>query len=53
VGEVKCAPGDRDRIIPAAGQEMRFAEVGQEERMVDAARRLGVHQRILHECHAL
>ena len=53
MGEVEGAPGDRERIVPAAGQEMRLPEVGQEERMVGGARRPRVGQRLLHEGHAL
>jgi len=37
VREVDCVLGDRDPIVPAAGQEMRLAEIGQEKRMVDSA----------------
>ena len=40
VREVHGTPSDRHRIVPAAGQEMRLAEIGQEERMVNGARRL-------------
>ena len=47
VREVDCVLGDRDPIVPAAGQEMRLAELGQKERMVDDARRLGVCERLL------
>ncbi len=47
--EVEGAPGDCRRIVPAAGQEMRLTEVGQEERMVDGARRLGVSERLFYE----
>ena len=28
VREVQSAPGDRDRVVPVAGEEMRFAEIG-------------------------
>ena len=47
-----CMPR-RDRIVPAAGQKMRLAEIGQEERMVSGARRLGIRKRLLYEDHAL
>jgi len=53
VREVEGPPRDRHRIIPAAGQKMRLAELGQKERMVDDARRLGVRECLLHEGHAL
>ena len=53
VREVEGSPGDRGRVVPAAGQEMGFAEIGQEERMVNSARRIGVRERLLHEGHAL
>jgi hypothetical protein len=53
VCEVEGAPGDGDRILPAAGQEMRLAEIGQEERMVGCARHLGVRERLFHEGQAL
>src|SRR5262249_47375639 len=53
VREVQGAPRNRNRVVPAAGQEMRLAEIGQEERMVDGARRLWVRERLLHEDHAL
>ena len=49
VREVEGPPRDRHRIIPAAGQKMRLAELGQKERMVDDARRLGVCERLLGE----
>jgi hypothetical protein len=47
VGEVESAPGDRERIVPAAGQAVRLAEVGQEQRMVVGARRGRVGDRFL------
>ena len=47
-----CMPR-RDRIVPATGQKMRLAEIGQEERMVSGARRLGIRKRLLYEDHAL
>ena len=53
VREVEGAPGDRTRVVSAAGHQMRLAEVGQEERVVDGARRRGVGERLLHEDHAL
>ncbi len=34
VREVEGAPGDRTRVVSAAGHQMRLAEVGQEERVV-------------------
>jgi hypothetical protein len=45
VREVEGAPGDRDRIVPAAGQEMRLAEISQKERTVGGAGHLGVCER--------
>ena len=52
VREFKGAPGDRHRVVPAAGPEMRLAEIGQEERMLGGARRLRIRERFLHEGHA-
>ena len=47
------APGDRERVVPAAGQEVRLAEIGEEERIVGRASHLGIRERFLHEDHAL
>ena len=53
VREVKGAPGDRGRLVPAAGQEMRLAEIGQEKRMAGGARCLWVSDCLLYDGHAL
>src|SRR5262249_27103132 len=52
VCEVESAPSDRDRVGPAAGREVRLAEIGQEKRMAVGARCFGVRERLLHEGHA-
>ena len=53
VGKVEGAPGDRQRGVQPAGQEVRFPEVGEKERMVGGAGRSGIGQRLLQEGHAL
>jgi hypothetical protein len=45
--EVEGTPGDGERVVRAAGQEVRFPKVGQEERMVGDARRRGISHRLL------
>jgi len=51
--EVETTAGGRERIIRAASQEVRLTEVGHEKRMVGAARRPRVGERLLQEGHAL
>jgi hypothetical protein len=53
VREVEGASGDRQRVVPPAGQEVRLPEVGEEERVVGRTRRRGVSQGFFHEGHAL
>jgi hypothetical protein len=53
MGEVEGAPGDPQRIVRAAGQEMRLSEVGEEEWMMGGPRRCGVGQRLFQEGYAL
>jgi hypothetical protein len=52
VRELEGAPGDFERVLAAAGQQMRLAKIGKEERVVGRARRRRVGERFLHEIHA-
>ncbi len=52
-GELDGPLGHRNRIVPTTGQEVRFPEMAEEQRVVCDARHCGVGHRLLQEGGAL